>query len=87
MNADAVLDFQAENTVIFTFMQAIIATHHSPVVLLEAFNLAHNQFMSGLLADAKASDALIARIEQHRDRLAQRIEHRLQQLRAGAKPS
>jgi hypothetical protein len=81
---EVIQDIRAENAVIFSFMQAVITTHHSPNVLLQAFNRAHDMLIGPLLADPQANDAQLARIEDQRSRLAARIEAHLQARQIGA---
>lgn len=75
-------DIQAENAMLACFVQASIASHHSPRALLDVFNMASNQVIGALLANPEAPEETIARMEKSRNQLVGQIEHALQMQRA-----
>ncbi|MFM2057925.1 MAG: hypothetical protein RLY71_2310 [Pseudomonadota bacterium] len=74
----------AENAVLFCFAHAVIATHHSPHVLLKAFNLSFDRLIGDLLHASSATEDHVAEVQAQRDRLVAEIEGRVAAMRHGA---
>jgi len=73
----------AENVIMFSLSQALIATHPDPRTLLALFESLHNEVMAGPLFDARTDERLLALIADEHRSMRERIEHVIRTRPAG----